>query len=45
MERNLNNKSLRLHPYKNCDAKYIISWIHDEISFAIIANNAKIKYL
>lgn len=33
MERNLNNKGLRLRPYKNCDAKYIVSWIHDEISF------------
>lgn len=24
---------LRLRPYKNCDAKYIVSWIKDEISF------------
>ena len=33
MEKNLNTKGLRLRPYKNCDAKYILSWIHDEISF------------
>lgn len=24
---------LRLRPYKNCDAKYIVSWIKDEVSF------------
>ena len=24
---------LRLRPYKSCDAKYIVSWIKDEISF------------
>ena len=24
---------LRLRPYKKCDAKYIVSWIKDEISF------------
>lgn len=23
---------LRLRPYKNCDAKYIVSWIKDEVS-------------
>jgi len=33
MEKELNDKRLRLRPYKNCDAKYIINWIHDEISF------------
>ena len=25
--------NLRLRPYKACDAKTIVSWIHDEISF------------
>lgn len=24
---------LRLRPYKNCDAKYIVSWIKDEVAF------------
>ena len=24
---------LRLRPYKKCDAKYIVSWIKDEVSF------------
>ena len=24
---------LRLRPYKKCDAKRIVSWIKDEISF------------
>ena len=24
---------LRLRPYKNCDAKYIVSWIKDELTF------------
>jgi len=24
---------LRLRPYKNCDAKYVVSWIKDEVSF------------
>lgn len=24
---------LRLRPYKSCDAKYIVSWMKDEISF------------
>lgn len=24
---------LRLRPYKNCDAEYIVSWIKDEVSF------------
>lgn len=24
---------LRLRPYKNCDAQYIVSWIKDEVSF------------
>lgn len=24
---------LRLRPYKNCDAKYICSWIKDEVTF------------
>ena len=24
---------LRLRPYKNCDAKTIISWCKDEVSF------------
>lgn len=24
---------LRLRPYKNCDAKYILDWIHDETAF------------
>ena len=24
---------LRLRPYKRCDAKYIVSWIKDEVSF------------
>ncbi len=24
---------LRLRPYKNCDAKYIVSWIQDEVAF------------
>lgn len=27
------NNRLRLRPYKNCDAKYIVSWIKDEVSF------------
>lgn len=33
MEKDLNIKGLRLRPYKNCDAKHIISWVHDETSF------------
>lgn len=24
---------LRLRPYKNCDAKYIVSWVKDELTF------------
>lgn len=24
---------LRLRPYKKCDAKYIVNWIKDEVSF------------
>lgn len=33
MEKGLSAKGLRLRPYKNCDATYIVSWIHDEVSF------------
>lgn len=25
--------TLRLRPYKECDAKYVAEWIHDEKSF------------
>ncbi|OBR97186.1 hypothetical protein CLRAG_01050 [Clostridium ragsdalei P11] len=24
---------LRLRPYKKCDAKYIVNWVKDEVSF------------
>ncbi len=24
---------LRLRPYKKCDAKYVVSWIKDELTF------------
>lgn len=24
---------MRLRPYKNCDAEYIVKWIKDEVSF------------
>lgn len=29
----MKNCTLRMRPYKSCDAKYITSWIDDEISF------------
>lgn len=27
------NFVLRLRPYKKCDAKYVVSWIKDELTF------------
>lgn len=29
----LGEEMLRLRPYKNCDARYIVSWIRDEVTF------------
>lgn len=35
---------LRLRPYKKCDAKYIVSWIKDEITFKKWSANKINKY-
>lgn len=33
MEKDLSTKRLRLRPYKSCDAKFIVNWCKDEVSF------------
>lgn len=35
---------LRLRPYKMCDAKYIVSWIKDEVSFRMWCSDRYEKY-